>query len=424
MKKLKGALIGAGVRGRGLYRSVIRKRTDVEIVAVCDVCEEHYKIVEEQLIEEGRAIPKMYTDYKKCIDENKLDFVVVVTSWVVHLEVSMYAMEKGIPVACEVGGAYTIEELWDIVHCYERTKTPIMMLENCCYGRTELLALKMKRLGLLGEIVHCEGGYRHDLRREIVSGANGSHYRFQEYLHRNCDNYPTHEIGPIAMLLDINRGNRFTSLYAMSCKSAGLEAYIDMRELDELKGTKFNQGDVVTTLIKCQNGETVTIALDTTLPRYYSRDFLAQGTKGLVSEETRCVYLHGAGTSHRIRECSGNIEEYYEKYDHEMWKRDYGQDVHGGLDVRVFDEFFIALKNGDPMPIDVYDMATWMSITVLSAQSIETGLSVAVPDFTRGAWVRRKNNFAKEANETPLTETDIPKSNEGETETLELEQID
>ena len=173
MKKLKGVFIGQGMRGRSLYATVVLPRDDVEITAICDISQAHCDMAVERVVKAGKKAPKTYLDYKQCIDENKPDFVIVSTSWVAHLEVSMYAMERGIPVGCEVGGGYTLESLWELVHCYERTRTPIMLLENCCYGRIELLTLNMKRLGLLGEIVHCEVAYRHDLRGEITNVFSG-----------------------------------------------------------------------------------------------------------------------------------------------------------------------------------------------------------------------------------------------------------
>ena len=58
----------------------------------------------------------------------------------------------------EVGGAYTVEQCWELVRTYEETKTPIMMLENCCYGRREMTPMHMAELGSLGTVVRCKGG--------------------------------------------------------------------------------------------------------------------------------------------------------------------------------------------------------------------------------------------------------------------------
>lgn len=396
MKKLKVVQIGLGGRGFSMYEEFLKDRKDTEFIAFCDLDIARAEKAMEVAVAAGHEKPLVFTDYKQCIDECKPDVALITTSWLQHVEISMYAMEKGVTVASEVGGSYSIESLWDLVKCYERTKTPIMFLENCCYGRLELLALNMKRLDLFGEIVHCEGGYRHDLRREVAKGITGEHYRFQEYLHRNCENYPTHEIGPIAKILDINCGNRFTHLYSMCSKAAGMEEYCSREENPDLQKCKFTQGDVVTTLIKCQNGESVTITLDTTLPRYYSRGFTVQGTKGILCEDIDGGLVENVVGMHRRKNCIGNVEELYEKYEHPIWKKEYEQvNGHGGIDERTFDEFFDAVKEGREMPIDVYDMATWMCITTLSEQSLATGQSVPFPDFTNGAWVRRKNTFAK-----------------------------
>ena len=396
MKDYKLAIIGLGSRANGLYE-VLRHREYVDIVAVCDVVEERCDKMAARIVEDGRHRPAIYTDYRACMDIEKPDVVVVSTSWMYHLEISMYAMEKGIVPACEVGGAYSIHSLWELVRCYERTKTPIMFLENACYHRIKLLALSMHRQGLFGELVHCEGSYRHDLRKQICNGHRTGHYRLDQYIHRNAENYPTHEIGPIAKLLDINCGNRFLSLVSYGSKSVGLPHYAREHGIDELEGVRFCQSDVVTTLIKCQNGETVCIALDTSLPRYYSRGFVAEGTRGMISEDVGAVFLDNGGETHYTwDQVAGNLDEYYAKYEHPLWQEyDSSRGGHGGIDCLTFDEFFRALDAGEEMPIDVYDMATWMAITVLSEESMATGNSVAIPDFTDGKWIIRKNNFAR-----------------------------
>ena len=100
-----------------------------------------------------------------------------------------------------------------------------MLLENCCYTKREMMALNMVKTGVFGEIVHCQGAYHHDIRYEICFGEENRHYRLRNYLNRNCENYPTHELGPIAKVLNINRGNRMVSLVSIASKAAGLQDY-------------------------------------------------------------------------------------------------------------------------------------------------------------------------------------------------------
>ena len=395
MKNYKIALIGLGARCGGLY-NVLKGREYVDIVAVCDVYQDRCENMAQKIVENGRHAPNMYQDYKRCLDTEKPDIAVIATSWLPHIEISIYAMERGITVACEVGGAYSIQSLWELVRCHERTGTPIMLLENACYHRIKLLALHMKRMGLFGEMVHCEGGYRHDLRKQICNGWRNRQYRIDQYLHRNADNYPTHDLGPIAKLLDINCGNRILSILSVGSKSAGLSRYAKDRNIEELEGMQFMHSDVITSILKCQNGETITLTLDTSLPRYYARGFIAQGTKGMISEDTNCVWLDDDNPVEKHwHQVAGNLDTYYEKYEHPLWV-DYhpGTEGHNGIDALEFDDFFRALEAGEDMPIDVYDMATWMAVSVLSEQSMATGGAIPFPDFTDGKWIYRKNNFA------------------------------
>lgn len=149
----------------------------------------------------------------------------IAVSWEAHAEVAVAAMHAGKYVGLEAGGAYSIDDCCKLVRTYEETGTELMLMENCCYGRRELMALNMARKGVLGNIMHCSGAYCHDLREEITSGREIRHYRLRNYIHRNCENYPTHEIGPIAKILDINNGNRFLTLCSVSSAAMGLHEY-------------------------------------------------------------------------------------------------------------------------------------------------------------------------------------------------------
>lgn len=295
------------------------------------------------------------------------------------------------------GGAYAIEDCWKLVNTYEETKTPFMFLENCCFGRREMMTRTMLEKGLLGEIIHCSGSYAHDLRDEISHGNERNHYRLRNYLNRNCENYPTHDLGPIAKILKINHGNRLLSLTSTASKSKGLKEYIKSgrAEAGLSSDTDFMQGDIITTVLKTTLGETIVLTLDTTLPRYYSRGFTVRGTKGMYEEATDSVFIdrkedHALDMTWR-KECIGNAVDYEAEYDHPIWKEYLDEGVkgaHDGMDYLEFKIFFDCLLNNKSMPVDVYDAATWMAISPLSEQSIACGSApVEIPDFTRGKWV-------------------------------------
>ena len=398
MDKVRVGAIGLGCRGYYMLQNCLLDMDNLIITAVCDTYEDRTKSAVDAVVAHGYPEPFASTDWHEVLDPEKVDAILILSSWESHVPIAIEAMEKGIAVGMEVGGAYTIDQCWQLVHTYERTGTPFMFLENCCYGRMEMMVMNMIKQGLFGEIVHCEGGYCHDLRSEIAHGKENRHYRLRNYLHRNCENYPTHEIGPIAQVLNINRGNRFLSLVSVASKSQGMNEYAKNHDdVDPvLQTASFAQGDVVTTIIKCANGETVVLSLDTTLPRAYSRRFTVRGTQGMYMEDNNSIYFDSDFTEADHWCWSkqwNNAERYLEKYEHPVWEKYLKEGLrggHGGMDGLVYDAFIEAVRNGTPCPIDVYDAAAWMAITPLSEISIaKGGAPVDFPDFTNGGFCER-----------------------------------
>lgn len=395
-KQLKVAVIGLGNRGHSLLSTILRIE-DIEVSAVCDAFEDRCERTVKEVESVAGNTPFSASCYKEVLALDYIDAVVVSTSWADHISTAIDAMKAGKYVAVEVGGAYSLDECWQLVKTHEETGVPCMLLENCCYGREELMVLNMVKKGLFGEVVHCQGGYRHDLRKEVSNGKENRHYRLANYMHRNCDNYPTHELGPIAKVLNINRGNRMLSLTSMASKARGLHEYI-LREKGSdyyLANYQFAQGDVVTTTIMCAHGETIVLTLDTTLPRPYSRGFHVQGTKAMYMEDNNSLFIDGVHDKEEFswKKNWNNVEQLREEYDHPIWKG-YNPDKdagHGGMDFLVLSAFFDSARKQVQTPIDVYDMAAWMSITTLSEQSVAMGgQPVAIPDFTNGKWINRK----------------------------------
>ena len=409
MKTLKIGVVGLGQRGKGLM-NVTLGMDDVEIIAVCDEYQDRVEEAQKKVEEKRGTIPFGTTNYHELLAIPEIEAVVVSTAWEAHVEVAVASMKAGKYTGVEVGGAYSLDDCWNLVRTSEETGMPCMMLENCCYGKKELMCLNMVKNGDFGELVHCNGAYHHDLRGEVSRGNEIRHYRLRNYTHRNCDNYPTHALGPIAKLLNINRGNRFLSLVSMSSKARGLHEYIVNKRGadDELAAIDFKQGDVVTTIIQCAGGETIRLTLCITLPRAYSRDFDIIGTKAYFQEETNSLYLDRDEATYEkkygeviAKELWNNVETRYGKeFNHPIWKKFEEEGVkggHGGMDWLVLRAFYeSAMEKADP-PIDVYDTAAWMSISVLTEQSIAMGgQPVAVPDFTNGKWIKEKD---KERNE-------------------------
>lgn len=394
-EQLTIGVIGLGCRGSMLMKDVMLPMEGITIAAVCDHYEDRMQEAAKQVQEKNGNTPVMTADYHEILAMPEIDAVIVTTSWQDHIKVSIDAMKAGKYVGCEVGGAYSLQQCWELVRTYEQTGVPCMLMENCCYGRDELMVLNMVKKGVFGEVIHCAGGYQHDLRDEVAYGRENRHYRLENYLNRNAENYPTHELGPIAKVLDINRGNRMVSLVSMASKSAGVHEFLKREKGDsyDLTSAQFAQGDVITTMIKCAHGQTIVLTLDTTLPRGYSRGFRVQGTKAMYLEDNKSLFLDQTHNKYDFtwKEQWNNVEEYREQYDHPIWKQYQKEGIHAGhdgMDWLVFSAFFDAVKKGTQVPIDVYDMASWMAVTALSEESIAKGSApVMFPDFTDGKWL-------------------------------------
>ena len=392
------AIIGVSGRGRGLM-DCLYKMDDVKITVVCDVYEDRMEEAAKATLEKCGHEPVCIADYREVVKREDVDCVIIGSSWASHREIAVAAMKAKKKVGMEVGGAHSIEECWELVRTYEETGTDLMMLENCCYGREELTVLNMVKKGIFGEVVHCQGGYEHDLRKEICMGIENRHYRFNNYLNRNAELYPTHEVGPIAKYLNINRGNRFINLTSMSSKARGLHEWIVKNKGEDHEHAKleFSQGDITTTMIKCTNGETVLLIHDTSLPRVYSRGGRVQGTKAIWMEDKKAIHIEGVSPKENWDDLDASwepLEKYMEEHEHPLWlefKTNGVQGGHGGMDFLVLRAFVEAVKNDTPMPIDVYDAVTWMAITCLSENSIAMGsAAIAFPDFTNGKWINRE----------------------------------
>jgi len=413
--KVRLGIIGVGLRGQS-HLTLALRRSDVEVVAICDVDQRMLGMASDVIKKSGKAVPKIFTgdaySWRKLLELKDLDGVIIATPWEWHAPMSIEALEAGKYVGTEVVLGMTLEDHWNVVKTCERSKGHLMMLENVCYRRDVMAILNMVRKNMFGELIHLQAGYQHDLRgvkfnngiEPYNSGAefgekgfSEAHWRTAHSLYRNGDLYPTHGIGPVAQFININKGNRFVSLTSYGTKSRGLHEYIVEKGGKDHPNAQleFKLGDLVTTMIKCANGETVLLQHDTNLPRPYSLGFRVQGTKGLWMDVNHSLYIEGVSAkAHQWEEA----KPYLDKYDHPLWQKwtaDTEGAGHGGMDFFVLHAFIESIKRRTDTPMNVYDAAAWSAITPLSERSIELGNeTVEFPDFSGGQWMYRKNDFA------------------------------
>ena len=420
--RVRVGIIGTGMRGQN-HIEMMLERSDVDIVALADpdprMLADALTLIKKAGKAEPATYPKGNYDYKNLLKQSDVDAVIIATPWEWHIPQAIDSVQAGKIPGVEVCGAIQLQDCWDIVNASEKTGIPVMALENVCYRRDILAVYNMVRQGLFGELLHLQGGYEHDLRgvkfndgvTPYHSGAefgdkgySEARWRTQHSVNRNGDLYPTHGLGPVAMMIDVNRGNLLTKLSSVATKARGLHQYI----VKHPKGgpnhpnasVNFKLGDIVTTQIQTANGETIILTHDTNSPRPYNLGFRVQGTEGIWQDQhagqfnAGLLYIEGKSPKAHAWE---NPEKMLREYDHPLWKKFENQAVgagHGGMDFFVDNAFVECIKRNAPFPIDVYDMATWYAITPLSEKSIaEGGQLQYIPDFTRGKWKNRKADF-------------------------------
>lgn len=365
----------------------------VVIKAVCDIVPEKVARAQKWVVAAGQPNPAGYsrgpTDFVRMCENEDLDLVMTATPWEWHVPVCVAAMTNSKHAVTEVPAAMSIEDCWQLIETAEKYGRHCQMMENCCYDRIELMTLNLVRQGVLGEVLHAEAGYLHDLR-EVKFGNDGEGLWRRAWSQKmNGNLYPTHGLGPVAQCLNINRGDAFDFLVSMSSPTRGLHEYAmekfgaDSPQAKE----RYVLGDVNTSLIRTKLGKTIILIHDTNLPRPYNRVNLVQGTKGLAHKWPDRIYIDGkAAKPHEW----DDFEKFAAQFEHPLWRAIAAKGEgrgHGGMDYIEDYRLIQSLHKGEPLDQDVYDAAAWSAIVGASCESVsKLSTPVAIPDFTRGRW--------------------------------------
>ncbi len=391
LDRVRVGFVGVGGMGSVHVENLLALE-GVELRAVCDIREAHARRASETVVAAGQPAPALYTrgprDFERMCAEAELDLVYTATPWEWHVPVLLAALRHGKHAATEVPAAMSVDDCWALVEAAEKYQRHCVMMENCNYDRFELMALHLVRQGLLGEVLHGEAAYLHDLRGIKFSTEGEGLWRRAWSTTHNGNLYPTHGLGPVANCMDINRGDRFLRISSMSSPSRGLQAWREehLPADDPRRTERYVLGDQNVSLIQTARGRTIYLAHNTNNPRPYSRLQLLQGTRGIVSGWPHRVHLEGRSAGHGWEDA----EKYYPEFDHPLWRSEKIQQMdrgHGGMDFLEDYRLIACLRAGLPTDANVYDAAALSSMVELSVRSVaRQGKPQEVPDFTRGRW--------------------------------------
>jgi len=397
LETVRVGIVGLGMRGPGAVDR-LSKIDGVEIKALCDLLPERVEKAKEQLKGTNHQ-PQGYSgnvySWKEMCDRTDLDLIYIATPWEWHTPMAVYAMEAGKHAATEVPAARTLDECWQLVETSERTKKHCMQLENCCYDFFELMTLKMAREGFFGEVVHVEGAYIHDLLWLNFDKDKGyqNMWRLREN-YRNGNLYPTHGLGPICQILNINRGDQMDYLTSLSSSDFQMKKEAEKLAKEDSFWSEFAsknyRGNMNTTVVKTKQGKSIMIQHDVTSPRPYSRLHVVSGTEGYAQKypEQKVSKGHAWMKEEEMAELTKKYTPEIVQKVGELAKQVGG---HGGMDFMMDWRLIDCLRNGLPLDQDVYDAALWSCISPLSEWSVmNRSNSIDVPDFTAGNWKTNK----------------------------------
>jgi predicted dehydrogenase len=386
------AIVGVGLRGTSLLKEFLAV-DKVQVTAVCDIVKEKCVRAAKLIEKAGQKTPAMYSggdrDFENLCKRDDLDFILTATPWEWHVPVMLAALANGHHCGSEVPVAYTLADCWKLVDASEKSRRHCMIMENCCYDYNEMMVLNMVRAGLLGELIHGECAYNHDLRRILFENKDEGLWRRKHHTLRDANLYTTHGLGPVANYMNINRGDKFDYMVAMSSPHLGLEAY---RQEHVAKGDPkwrevYKCGDYNTAMIKTAKGRTIMLQHNVSTPRPYDRINLIQGTKGIFRDYPPRIFIDGQEGGHNW----ATTDRYREKFEHPLWKKE-GETArklggHGGMDYLMCYRLIECMREGLAPDMDVYDAAAWSVPGPLSELSVARGSApVRFPDFTRGRW--------------------------------------
>lgn len=406
-------VVGLGNRGMSMLPGTAAV-PGAEITAVCDIRPDRATRAADSLEEEGHPRPKAFggaKGYARMLRHDEIDFVYIATPWEFHHKQAKAALLSGRHVGVELPIATELSAVWDLVDTSEKTRRHLMLMENCCYGRNELAMLKMSHDGVFGEVTNGHGGYLHDLRELLFDDAYYTDaWRRKWHTRSTASFYAMHGLAPIAAAMDVNRGDRMATLQATSTEAKGLADYRERhvpKDHPSWKETYVN-GDLVTCLIETEQGRVIRAEHDVSSPRPYSRINSLAGSRGIFedyagSDPTGArVYFEPDNTDHQWRD----FEPVREEYDHWLWEK-VGDDAeenggHGGMDFIMMWRIVQQMRTGQVPDIDVYDSAAWCAPVPLSVASLKKdGRPVAIPDFTRGKWRKKRTGLDSPETEMP-----------------------
>lgn len=158
-------IIGTGSRGQYHIHNLL-EIPFARIVALCDT----YQV---NLDAAAVLVPgaRLYTDYRKLLEDKDIDGVVIATPLGLHAQMTIDSLAAGKHTFCEKAMALTMEQCKDVYAAYQHTDKALYYCLQRMYDEKYVKAFQMIRTGLIGDVVgfRCHWFRNADWRREVPS---------------------------------------------------------------------------------------------------------------------------------------------------------------------------------------------------------------------------------------------------------------
>ena len=361
MDELRIGVIGAGNAGVGSSRGnfvdhVCRVLGGARVTAVFDVLEENARRAAADIADCRAFGPG---DWPAFLDSG-IQAAVVASPIPFHARQSIECLDRGLHVLCEVTAAADVTEAQELVRASARSTATYMLAENCNFMDEIEQIRQMVRRGDLGNVYHAESGYLHDCKHLWRQADGTQTWRGSGGIGVYC----THSLGPVLDILD-DRVER------VSCMAHSASMF----DAENPAAGNFSQ------VMRTVGGATIGLRIDTMSPRPYALPFRFQGTRGA------CEFVYGEDKEPRVS--LGDAHEWRPLGDVGAGLPAAARDVpeearsigHGTMEYWMMKAWLEAVREGDPVPIDVYRALDYTLPGIIARESaLRDGEPLTVPD--------------------------------------------
>ena len=169
--RVRLGIIGIGSRGTGLLKNLIytMEESNIEIAALCD----NYPLNLEKAQKLCEAWkPAAYEDYRRILDDDSIDGVVIATPLHQHAHIAIDAMLAGKQVFCEKSMARNLEDIRAMYDTHLETDRILQIGHQRLFDPKYIEAIQRIRNGELGNLgqIHAYWHRNADWRRPVPEG--------------------------------------------------------------------------------------------------------------------------------------------------------------------------------------------------------------------------------------------------------------